>query len=197
MPARQQGADSSVPLYLDESVMGTPAVVLACAARETLHMGDLVESMLSRAIIALMTNDRKLAAQISQADNAVDRLYDAVKLYVTKVTRESLEEEDGRRAMEIISFAINLEHIGDIIDKNLMELVAEKIKHRYTFSRDGSKERDLKRVHSHICSVAYPVLETAGELPPSRLKEGEAAALASRQLAAGPRSRAHALPDSL
>ena len=30
--------------------------------------------------------------------------------------------------------------------------------------------RDLKRIHSHICSVAYPVLEAAGELHPSRLK---------------------------
>jgi phosphate:Na+ symporter len=34
--------------------------------------------------------------------------------------------------------------------------------------------RDLKRIHSHICSVAYPVLERAGELQPSRLKEIEA-----------------------
>lgn len=25
--------------------------------------------------------------------------------------------------------------------------------------------RDLQRIHSHICSVAYPVLEAAGELP--------------------------------
>ena len=24
--------------------------------------------------------------------------------------------------------------------------------------------RDLKRIHSHICSVAYPVLEAAGEM---------------------------------
>jgi phosphate:Na+ symporter len=31
--------------------------------------------------------------------------------------------------------------------------------------------RDLKRIHSHICSVAYPVLEVAGELQPNRLKE--------------------------
>lgn len=31
--------------------------------------------------------------------------------------------------------------------------------------------RDLKRIHSHICSVAYPVLEAAGELQPNRLKE--------------------------
>jgi len=30
--------------------------------------------------------------------------------------------------------------------------------------------RDLKRIHSHVCSAAYPVLETAGELQSSRLK---------------------------
>jgi hypothetical protein len=27
--------------------------------------------------------------------------------------------------------------------------------------------RDLKRIHSHICSAAYPVLEAAGELQPN------------------------------
>ena len=30
--------------------------------------------------------------------------------------------------------------------------------------------RDLKRIHSHIASVAYPILEQAGELRVSRLK---------------------------
>jgi len=245
LPAREQRADPSVPLYIDESVIGTPGVALACAARETLHMGDLVEAMLNQAIVAIMTNDRKLVAQISRTDNAVDRLYEAVKHFITKLTRESLGEEDGRRAMEIMSFAINLEHIGDIVDKNLMELAARKIKHRYSFSREGTKEleefhqrvlsnlrlafsvfmshdvkvarmlieektrlrnaemvaaenhlarlregrqesietsslhldvlRDLKRVHSHICSVAYPVLEAAGELQPSRLKDSDSA----------------------
>jgi phosphate:Na+ symporter len=25
--------------------------------------------------------------------------------------------------------------------------------------------RDLRRIHSHICSVAYPVLDAAGKLP--------------------------------
>ena len=35
--------------------------------------------------------------------------------------------------------------------------------------------RDLRRIHSHICSVAYPVLDAAGE--PYRRPEVEAAAL--------------------
>jgi phosphate:Na+ symporter len=43
--------------------------------------------------------------------------------------------------------------------------------------------RDLKRIHSHICSVAYPVLEAAGELQPSRLKALEVdAALGSSEV---------------
>jgi phosphate:Na+ symporter len=243
LPEQKKSADPAAPLYLDETAIDTPSVALACAARETLHMGDIVETMLRDSITALMTDDRKLVAQLSRMDNVVDRLDEAIKFYVTKITRESLDDRDGRRAMEIISFAINLEHIGDIIDKNLMELAAKKIKHRYQFSKEGAVElmtfhqrtldnlklafgvfmsgdikvarkllaekaslreaelsaaenhlarlregrpesietsslhldilRDLKRIHSHICSVAYPVLEAAGELEPSRLKRTE------------------------
>jgi phosphate:Na+ symporter len=249
LPERRKSADPSAPLYLDETAIDTPSVALACAAREVLHMGDLTETMLRQGMTALMTNDRKLVAEVSRMDDAVDRLDEAVKLYVTKVTRESLDDADGRRAMEIIAFAINLEHIGDIIDKNLMELAAKKIKHKYQFSREGGAEleafhrsildnlklafgvfingdvkvarmliaektslrvaeltaaenhlarlregrvesiettslhldvlRDLKRIHSHICSAAYPVLEAAGELQPSRLKESDPAALSA------------------
>ncbi len=247
LPETARQPDPSVPLYLDEAAISTPSVALACAARETLHMGDVIEAMLKEAMAALLSNDRKLVAEVSRMDNVVDRLDEAVKLYITKLTRESLDEREAARAMEIISFAINLEHIGDIIDKNLMELAAKKIKHHYEFSKEGAAEleafhkrilenlkfafsvfinqdvptarklieektqlrvaelgsadshlarlregrpesietsslhldilRDLKRVHSHICSVAYPVLEAAGELQPNRLKESDGSEL--------------------
>jgi phosphate:Na+ symporter len=245
LPARDKPNDPSTPLYLDESALATPSVALVCAARETLHIGDIIETMLRRTRTALMTDDRKLVEDICRMDDAVDRLDEAVKLYVTKLTRESLNERDGHRAMEIISFSINLEHVGDIIDKNLMELAAKKIKRKVVFSKEGAAEleafhqqvfdnlklafsvfmsgdvrtarqlvtekaalratefaaaeshlarlrdgrpesiessslhldilRDLKRIHSHICSVAYAVLERAGELQPSRLKDLEPA----------------------
>lgn len=240
LPERAKPNNPATPLYLDETALGTPSVALACAEREVLHLGDIVETMLRQAMTALMTDDRRLVAEISRTDNTVDKLDEAVKLYVTRLTRESLDERDGHRAMEIISFSINLEHIGDIIDKNLMELAQKKIKRKLAFSKQGSAEleafhqevvgnlnlafsvfmsgdvrlarqliaeksslrtaelaaaeshlarlrerrpesiessslhldvlRDLKRIHSHICSVAYPVLERAGALQPSRLR---------------------------
>jgi len=234
LPERQQTVDPARPRYLDESALETPSLALADAARETLRTGDMVESMLRDVMTAIMTNDRVLVDQVTRMDNNVDRLDEAIKLYVTKLTRGSLDEREGQRAMEIISFAINLEHIGDIIDKNLCELATKKIKRRFQFSAEGALElqefhrrtleslriafgvfmsgdvneaqrllaekailrnaelaaterhldrlregrpesiettslhldvlRDLKRIHSHICSVAYPVLDAAGQL---------------------------------
>jgi phosphate:Na+ symporter len=243
LPERQQAADPGAPLYLDAAALATPSLALTCAAREVLHMGDVADTMLQRTIAAFLTDDRKLVTEIERMDDIVDRLHEAIKLYVTQITRESLDDQNGRRAMEIIAFSINLEHIGDIIDKNLMELAAKKIKHKLKFSAEGAADlealhrrvqenlklalgvfmsgdaviarrlleekveirqleraaaeghfarlragrpesietsslhldvlRDLKRIHSHICSAAYPVLEATGELQPSRLRTTE------------------------
>jgi phosphate:Na+ symporter len=249
LPNRVQETDPSRPRYLDESALETPSLALADAARETLHMGDHVEIMLRKVMAAMMTNDRALVDQVSRMDNSVDSLDDAIKRYVTKLTRGSLDEREGKRALEIVSFAINLEHIGDIIDKNLSELATKKIKRRFQFSTEGAEElsafhkrtmdslriafgvfmsgdvnearkllaekaalrntelaaterhldrlregrpetiettslhldvlRDLRRIHSHICSVAYPVLDAVGELAAYRNTEADVAALSA------------------
>lgn len=240
LPQQRMPADPGVPVYLDQSAIDTPALALVSAARESLRMGEMVEAMLGQAMTALLTQDRNLISEISGKDSAVDRLHEAIKLYVVRLTRGSLDEQEGRRAMEIIAFVINMEHIGDIIDKNLMELAAKKIKRGLQFSAQGAEElramhkrvlddmrlafgifisgdvkvarrlldektrfreaeiaaseshlarlregrqesietsalhidilRDLKRIHSHICATAYPVLEGTGELLSSRLK---------------------------
>jgi phosphate:Na+ symporter len=148
LPEPAVSKDPAAPLYLDAAAISTPSLALTCAARETLHMGDLVETMLRNSIDALMTDDRRLVAEIERMDNSVDRLHEAIKLYVTQITRQSLDETESRRAMEIIACAINLEHIGDIIDKNLMELAAKKIRNRLSFSEGGAAE--LQQFHRRI-----------------------------------------------
>jgi phosphate:Na+ symporter len=92
LPNRVREADPSRPRYLDESALETPSLALADAARETLHMGDHVEVMLRKVMAAIMTNDRALVDEVSRMDNSVDDLNEAIKLYVTKLTRGSLDE---------------------------------------------------------------------------------------------------------
>jgi phosphate:Na+ symporter len=234
-------ADRRTPRHLDPSVLDTPSEALACALRETLAMGDIVLDMLKRALAAIEGNDMKAVKDVEKADNDVDALHEAIKLYLIRASKADMGQDDSRRYVEVLTFTTNLEHIGDIIDKNLMELAAKKIKKRYAFSPEGLAElrifhgrvlehmrlalnvfatrdvalarrllrekttmrtaefeatdkhfarlkegraqsietssihldvvRDLKRINSHLTSVAYPILEAAGELAQSRLRD--------------------------
>lgn len=181
LPDRVREAEPSQPRYLDESALETPLLALADAARETLRMGDMVETMLRNVMTATMTNDRALVDQVSRMDNTVDGLDEAIKLYVTKLTRSSLDEHEGRRAMEIISFAINLEHIGDIIDKNLSELATKKIKRRFQFSPEGAEELSAFHKLMEQLRAAFGVF-MSGDVHEARRLLAEKAALRNAEL---------------
>jgi phosphate:Na+ symporter len=114
-PSRTDATDPASPRHLDGNALEMPSLALADAARETLRMADIVEVMLRQVMTAHLNNDRALVREVSRMDNVVDKLDEAIKLYITNLTRGSLDEREGRRAMEIISFSINLEHVGDII----------------------------------------------------------------------------------
>jgi len=243
LPEKAVADDPAAPHHLDANVLDTPTEALACALRETLYLGDRVADMLRQTMEVFEKNDQKTMKAIENADNAVDKLYEAIKLYLVQVSRTELSEEEGRRYIEILSFTTNLEHVGDIIDKNLMELAGKKIKNRLAFSVEGLAElkafhtrvlenlrlslnvfttrdlplarrlvaektaireleakaadshfarlregrpesmetssihmdviRDLKRINGHLTSVAYPILEAAGELAETRLKDAQ------------------------
>ncbi|HEX7605107.1 MAG TPA: Na/Pi cotransporter family protein [Usitatibacter sp.] len=130
----------AAPRFLDAAALGTPALALANAARETLRIGDTIEQMLNGVLEVIRTNDSARVEEIVRLDDDVDRLYTAVKLYLTQVSREALDERDGRRWTEIISLTINLEHVGDILERMLQDLRDKKIAQRLSFSDEGMRE---------------------------------------------------------
>jgi phosphate:Na+ symporter len=125
------------PKYLDERALETPSVAIAAASRETLRVADLVQEMLQKALEALRANDLQAAGEIARMDDVVDALHQAVKLYLARLSNEDMDEAERGRASDIMTFAINLEHIGDIIDRNLRELAEKKIRQRLSFSPEG------------------------------------------------------------
>ncbi len=227
--------------HLDPSALTTPSLAISCAAREALHQADVVENMLRGLLEVIKQDDLKLAQDLRKMDDTVDALYSAIKYYLTKISREALAEDESRRWTDIISFTINMEQVGDIIERILIDIEDKKIRPGRRFSdagmaeicelherlidnlrlgmsvflngnvRDAQKlleekarfrdlERayatshldrlseqtvqsiqtsslhidlisDLKRINSHICSIAYPILDSAGALAPNRLRQ--------------------------
>ena len=226
--------------YLDDSVLDTPTIALATAARETLRVSDIVLRMLQGSLDALRKPGPATRSSVSLLDDDVDALNQAIKLYLTRLDQTELDEDDAKRSTEIMGFAINLEHVGDIVESGLIEVASKIAKRQLKFSPDGLAEivalyektitnmqlsqtvfltsdpqlarqlvaakvevrrlearsakahiqrvrervaasvetsslhldilRDLKRINAHLASVAYPILETKGELDESRLR---------------------------
>jgi phosphate:Na+ symporter len=241
-------ADMSRPRHLDPSALATPSLAITCAAREALHQADVVETMLRGILPVLRHNDLALADQLRKMDDTVDELYSAIKFYLTQISREALSEREGRRWTDIVSFTINMEQIGDIIERVLQDIEDKKVRKNRSFSEAGMAEivhlherlmanlrlgmsvfldghvrdakklleekarfrdleheyaashitrlqdntaqsietsslhldliSDLKRINSHICSIAYPILESAGALTKTRLRHSQLATLA-------------------
>ena len=226
--------------YLDDTVLDTPTIALAAAARETLRVSDIVLRMLQGSLDALRKPGPATRSTVSLLDDDVDAFNQAIKLYLTRLDQTELDDGDARRSAEIMSFAINLEHVGDIIESGLCDVAGKIAKRQLKFSSDGLAEivalyektisnmqlsqtvfmtrdpqlarqlvaakvdvrrlearsasthiqrvrervpasvetssmhldilRDLKRINAHLASVAYPILETKGELDESRLR---------------------------
>ncbi len=227
--------------HLDASALATPSLAISCAVRESMHQADVVEAMLRGVLGVIKNNDTQLAQDLQKMDDTVDELYSDIKYYLTKISREALSEEEGRRWTDIVSFTINMEQIGDIIERVLADIESKKIKPGREFSEAGMAEitdlharlvdnlrlgmsvflngnvrdarklleektrfrdlereyaathlarlaintlqsmetsslhldliSELKRINSHICSIAYPILDSAGALAPNRLRE--------------------------
>jgi phosphate:Na+ symporter len=128
------------PKFLDIQELSTPVVALASATREVLAVGDLIERMLLRASDAFEHNDMSKLAEIPALEKRVDLLQQEVKVYLSKLGRSGLSDENARRSIVIIDYAINMEHIGDIIEKGLLEQVGKKVSLGLKFSDDGYKE---------------------------------------------------------
>ena len=146
--AGMAGATAAEPRHLDSGALETPTLALANAARETLRIGDTIEQMLNGMLEVLRTNDDKRVEELIRLDDDVDRLYTVVKLYLTQISREALDEKDGRRWAEIISLTINLEHVGDVIERILVDIKDKKIAHRLSFSEAGMQE--LANLHAKL-----------------------------------------------
>ena len=252
LPAGTQGAASSRPHHLDPVALATPSLAINCAAREALHQADVVETMLRGILPVLRNNDLQLAEELRAMDDTVDSLYSAIKFYLTQISSEALSQRESRRWTDIVSFTINMEQIGDIIERVLQDIEDKKVRKNRSFSDAGMAEivdlhqrlqanlrlgmsvflegnvrdaqklleekarfrdleheyaakhigrlqdntaqsietsslhldllSELKRINSHICSIAYPILESAGALSSTRIRHSKLGALSEPEI---------------
>lgn len=126
--------------YLSQGDLRHPSVALGNATREVVRIGDVIEEMLGGMKLSVAGNDRAMNARCRALDDRIDDLYSSVKMYLTGVDTDSLDDDDTARWDEIMLVNINLEYAGDIVERILADLDQRKLSRNYRFSDEGSAE---------------------------------------------------------
>jgi phosphate:Na+ symporter len=145
LPQRNEGHEPGAPLYLDPAIRETPALAIGAATRETLRMADTLEAMLTGLRVALASPTRGGIEAIRQLDDVLDRLNTAIKAYLISIAPtlapQALRPADAERLAQVLAFATNLEHAGDLVDRNLAGVAKRRLQRGVAFSPEG--EADL------------------------------------------------------
>lgn len=140
LPSREDRVQPGAPIYLDPHARETPAVALGGATREALRMADTLEAMLAGLREALQTSDRAQIEAVKRLDDVLDRLNTAIKAYLISIPPQTLSVEDGARLAQVLAFSTNMEHAGDLVDRNLLSVVTRRLKRGVAFSPEGEGE---------------------------------------------------------
>lgn len=173
VPDLKQAPDNLIqPRYLDQMAFATPSVALSNAALETVRMSELLDRMFDMAMVALRNGSLEKLKELKALDERLNRYQASVHGYLSDLTQVELEKKDTKRALEIMLYASNLEHAGDVIHLNLVDRIKAKSKQSINFSvEQHASLDDLCLIISQSLRLATGVLTSSDVEGAKRLIE--------------------------
>jgi phosphate:Na+ symporter len=129
------------PIYISDAQIHTSvSLSLDMAKKEILHVASIIREMIEEMKASFRAKDTAIVERVTERDNQVDILHNAIVPFLAKLSQEELTQEQSDRCMDYIYIENELESIGDLIDKNVMNLAHKKIDQSLVFSEEGFHE---------------------------------------------------------
>ncbi len=151
LPEKKETVEVFRPRYLDIKLINTPAIALGLATKEINRTFDYIYDMTRDIAGILEKNDVSLLNQVAKNEERVDILFKEISEYLTNVLRQPHSRQEFIKCMGLINMINDLEHIGDIIEKNVTYLAQCKIDGHCTFSEEGWDEISI--MHKRVCEL--------------------------------------------
>lgn len=127
-------------LFINDSMIETPALALNLAKQETLRLADTVQQMSQEVIFAFTEKRSDVLKIIAKRENLVDFLYDELNTYIIKVSQQGGQEDRVKEAFQMLYVIKEFEQIGDVISNNLVHYADKWILTSHQFSEQGKNE---------------------------------------------------------
>jgi len=126
--------------FLDESIISTPALALNLAKVEIIRLSNKVQKMVEKIILPFSNSRYETLDEIKINEEEVNYIEAKVTRYLTKISQQNVGSERINEVFQMMHTATELEQIGDIVSKSLVELANKKLESNSQFSKDGEAE---------------------------------------------------------
>ena len=131
--------DEIQPKYLNELLFHTPSLALDAARHEIKRMGKRVDVMNTAMMPAVMAGNKEALMAVRDMDEEVDILYKHIVNYLGQVSKLKLNDYQNHKMLKLMSTANDLEHIGDIIEVNMVNIGQDRLEKGIKISQETQK----------------------------------------------------------
>ena len=179
LPDKEEEASMRLATWhLDESSISSPALAIDLARAEISHMAETLGLMLRAIIIPFMSDESLIRKEgltkeekgllikeipkqdalfpqltllqgIDMREEEIDFLDEKIGEFLIQIARQGASEDQANEVYGMISIANDIESIGDLIHRNMVQLIAKKRKLDVDFSDEGKEE--LMIYHQKVC----------------------------------------------
>lgn len=157
IPAKDKADIGLQPKYLDGDFVSYPDLAFGAVRREMDRMARRVTLMLDEALLAVTEGPQGRIDGLLDLDDELDELYDQIIVYLGRVAQEPLTKPQARELRRLISVANSLESLGDLIEKELVDLAQRRLDDSLTIS--DSSMTVLSSLHATVTDSIETVIE--------------------------------------
>jgi phosphate:Na+ symporter len=172
VPAKDDKITGPVEVkYIDNTMVGSPALALSLAKKETMHMVEYVRQMLQDAILPFTNKDSSVLPSITSNEEKVDHLRVKIAAFITRVSQGEMRPTLVGEAFRIHYIISEMEQIADVVSGELLDKGMEFLENEMDFSEEGRK--DLQEFHTLTLEQfekTVAVLETLDQKEAAYLK---------------------------
>ncbi|MBN1289951.1 MAG: Na/Pi cotransporter family protein [Actinobacteria bacterium] len=150
MPARD-------PLYLDPKIFPNPGMALEMAGKEVTRMSRLTLDMLKTSIGFFIKIDRANKKALLEEESIVDGLANSIITYLTRLSEETLTDEQSEQLVGLMHAVNDIERIGDRAE-NIMYLAAAKRENDKKFGEAAKEE--LKQISEKVFEMYEGIISS-------------------------------------
>ena len=157
IPSKVEVDVGLAPKYLDDDLVSFPDLAFAAVRREMDRLARRVTLMLNEAFAAVTEGPQERIDGLLELDDELDELYDQTIAYLGRVAQQTLTKPHTSELRRLISVANNLESLGDLIEKEVVELAQHRLDQGLTISE--SSMAVLGSLHATVSDAIEHVVE--------------------------------------